>query len=78
MRTPTCARAAHRDLGVYALGALDAVGRAQFEQHLAGCPACAAELRDIARLTEFLARVDPAKLLGFGEPRTRHGCRPRR
>jgi anti-sigma factor RsiW len=44
-------------LGAYVLGALDAEERREAEQHLAECPACAAELQEFRGLTAQLDRV---------------------
>jgi anti-sigma factor RsiW len=37
----------HTDVGAYALGLLEPEDRRAFEEHLAGCPACAAELAEL-------------------------------
>ncbi len=47
------------DLGLYALGALDADARASFEVHLATCPECRAELAQIAPVIEALSQSVP-------------------
>ncbi|MEO5708751.1 MAG: zf-HC2 domain-containing protein [Nocardioidaceae bacterium] len=52
---------AHQD-GVYVLGALSPSERRPFEVHLAGCPDCAAALRQLAGLPGLLARVDASVL----------------
>jgi anti-sigma factor RsiW len=57
----TCADAA-TDLGAYVLGALEPGERRRVEEHLARCPACAAELAELAALPGLLDRVDPADL----------------
>jgi predicted anti-sigma-YlaC factor YlaD len=44
-------------LGVYVLGAADASERRRVEAHLAGCPACRAELTFLTPLPGLLARV---------------------
>ena len=49
-------------LGAYVLGALSPAERLQFEQHLAGCPVCAAELAEFAGLPAVLDRVRPEGL----------------
>ncbi|PYC69031.1 hypothetical protein C7C46_28665, partial [Streptomyces tateyamensis] len=36
----------HLDVGAYALDLLDAADRAAFEEHLAECPRCRAELTE--------------------------------
>ncbi|MFI9311309.1 zf-HC2 domain-containing protein [Streptomyces triculaminicus] len=45
----------HTAVGPYALGVLDEADAARFEEHLAECPRCAAELDDLMGLTPFLA-----------------------
>lgn len=57
----TC-REAEADLGAYVLGALEPAERRRVEEHLAGCPTCAAELAEFEALPELLDRVDPADL----------------
>jgi len=48
---------AHVDVGAYALGVLDEQGARDFEEHLAGCDACAVELE---RLLPVVALLPPA------------------
>lgn len=55
--TETCTSAA-----AYVLGALAPDERAAFEEHLAGCPACAGTVRELAGLPGLLARVSPDDL----------------
>jgi hypothetical protein len=50
------------DLGAYVLGALEPGDRRRVEEHLQRCPACAAELAELAALPRLLDRVDPADL----------------
>jgi anti-sigma factor RsiW len=57
----TCPDAA-ADLGAYALGALEPGERRRVEEHLAHCPACAAEMAEFAALPALLDRVDPTDL----------------
>ncbi|KWT58032.1 hypothetical protein ADL21_31595 [Streptomyces albus subsp. albus] len=47
----------HTDVGAYALGVLDDAEAARFEEHLAGCDRCAAELDDLMDLPPLLAEV---------------------
>ncbi|MEV6671618.1 zf-HC2 domain-containing protein [Streptomyces sp. NPDC051162] len=47
--------AQHMDVGAYALGVLDAAEAARFEEHLADCSRCAAELDSALGLTPLLA-----------------------
>jgi len=44
----------------YALGALDETERASFEEHLASCDMCAAEVRELADVAGLLARAAPS------------------
>jgi hypothetical protein len=57
----TCPHAA-ADLGAYVLGALDAEERRRVEEHVATCPACAAELAEFRSLPALLDRVRPEDL----------------
>ncbi|MCO5998303.1 anti-sigma factor family protein [Actinoallomurus rhizosphaericola] len=50
----------HTDVGAYALGLLEEDDRRAFEAHLAGCPACSAEVADLTRLRELLIAARPA------------------
>ena len=56
----------HSLVGAYALDALDERERAAYEQHLAECPTCAAEVREFqataARLGEAVSASPPAGL----------------
>jgi anti-sigma factor RsiW len=54
------------DLGAYVLGALEPDERRRVDEHLLRCPACAAELADLATLPALLDRVDPAELTPAG------------
>ncbi|MEU4210364.1 zf-HC2 domain-containing protein [Streptomyces sp. NPDC026206] len=63
----------HTAVGAYALGALDDADAARFEEHLAGCPRCAAELDDLMGLTPLLAELrestpDPGVLTAAPRP----------
>ncbi|MFI9238234.1 anti-sigma factor family protein [Streptomyces sp. NPDC053079] len=49
--------AEHTAVGAYALGVLDDADAARFEEHLAGCPRCAAELDDLMGLTPLLGEL---------------------
>jgi len=49
----------HTDVGAYALGLLEAADRQAFEEHLAGCPACAAELAELSGMKDLLTGIDP-------------------
>lgn len=57
----------HTAVGAYALGVLDEAEATRFEEHLAGCPRCAADLDDLLGLALPLADLkeatpDPAVL----------------
>jgi len=52
--------AGHTDVGAYSLGLLEERDRAAFEDHLAGCPSCAAELAELSPMKALLRGVDPA------------------
>jgi hypothetical protein len=63
---------AHTDVGAYAMGLLEERDRRQFEDHLAGCPACAAEVAELSPMAALLrgvelTGVEPAGAEG-GEP----------
>jgi hypothetical protein len=51
------------DLGAYVLGALGPDERRRVDEHVADCPACAAELADFESLPGLLDLVDPEDLL---------------
>ena len=63
---------AHTDVGAYSMGLLEEQDRREFEDHLAGCPACAAEL---AELSPMAALFQGVELRGRGA-RRRGGHRP--
>jgi hypothetical protein len=48
----------HKDVGAYALGVLSPWEAEQFEIHLAGCSACAAELEELTLVSTLLSHVD--------------------
>jgi anti-sigma factor RsiW len=50
------------DVGAYVLGALDPAERQRVEEHLASCPACAAELAELEGLPALLDRVPAGDL----------------
>ena len=63
---------AHTDVGAYAMGLLEERDRREFEDHLAGCPACAAEVAELSPMAALLrgvelTGVEPAGAEG-GEP----------
>ena len=51
---------AHTDVGAYSMGLLEERDRHEFEDHLAGCPACAAELAELSPMRGLLRGVEPA------------------
>ncbi len=58
--TASCRQIRHA-LGVYVLGAIDPVDRAQVDEHLATCPECREELAGLAGLPALLRRVPTAE-----------------
>ena len=61
----------HTDVGAYSMGLLDGRDRLAFEDHLAGCPACAAELAELSPMAALLRGVEPVGATGGatgGEP----------
>jgi anti-sigma-K factor RskA len=59
MAGPTDHNALHEMSGLYVLGSLSREDRAIFETHLAGCPACADEVRSLTRVSGSLAQLPP-------------------
>ncbi|WP_405667318.1 zf-HC2 domain-containing protein [Streptomyces sp. NBC_01166] len=55
----------HRDAGAYALGVLGAADTCRFEEHLAGCSACAVQVREfdvvVAHLAAYARRLPPGR-----------------
>jgi anti-sigma factor RsiW len=51
---------AHTDVGAYSMGLLEEEDRRDFEDHLAGCPVCAAELAELSPMKGLLRGVEPA------------------
>ena len=51
----------HTDVGAYALGLLEPQDRQAFEEHLAGCPACAAELAELSGMKSLLSDLGPVE-----------------
>jgi anti-sigma factor RsiW len=58
----------HSDVGAYALGALDSDESAAFEEHLAECPACAAELEQFLGMSRLLSQLNLEELTSAEEP----------
>ncbi len=52
------------DSGVYVLGALAPAQRLEFEQHMATCPECRAEVNELAVLPGLLGRLDEPSVVG--------------
>jgi hypothetical protein len=50
---------AHTDVGAYSMGLLEEQDKQAFEDHLAGCPACAAELAELSPMAALLRGVEP-------------------
>jgi hypothetical protein len=53
---------AHTDVAAYSLGLLDPQDRLAFEEHLADCESCAAELAAFVGLAELLVGVEPVEV----------------
>jgi len=49
---------AHTDVGAYSMGLLEERDRREFEDHLAGCPACAAELAELSPMAALFQGVE--------------------
>jgi len=49
---------AHTDVGAYSMGLLEEPDRREFEDHLAGCPACAAEVAELSPMAALLRDVE--------------------
>lgn len=61
-------RAVRESLGVFVLGQLDDDERAAVQAHVDGCPACQAEVAELAPLRAALQDVDPARLGALPSP----------
>jgi len=61
-------RALRELLGVYVLGQLDDDERSAAQAHLDGCPACQAEVAELAPLREALLGVDPTRVGALPSP----------
>jgi len=53
--------AEHTDVGAYSMGLLEERDRQAFEDHLAGCPSCAAELAELSPMAALLRAAAPAE-----------------
>jgi len=49
---------AHTDVGAYSMGLLEEQDQRAFEEHLAGCPACAAELAELSPMAALLKGIE--------------------
>ena len=49
---------AHTDVGAYSMGLLEERDRREFEDHLAGCPACAAEVAELSPMAALIRGVE--------------------
>jgi Putative zinc-finger len=49
----------HTDVGAYSMGLLEERDRQAFEDHLAECPACAAELAELSPMAALFRGVEP-------------------
>ena len=60
----------HTDVGAYSMGLLEEQDRQAFEEHLAGCPACAAEVAELSPMAALLRDVElrAVEPAGGGEP----------
>jgi predicted anti-sigma-YlaC factor YlaD len=54
----------HTDVGAYSLGLLEQADREAFEEHLAGCESCAAELAELSPMADLLRGVEPVEAAG--------------
>jgi putative zinc finger protein len=54
----------HTDVGAYSMNLLEEQDRLAFEDHLAGCAACAAELAELSPMAALLKGVEPAAAPG--------------
>lgn len=51
----------HTDVGAYSLGLLEPQDRQAFEEHLADCPTCAAELAEFSGMAPLLSGIGPVE-----------------
>jgi hypothetical protein len=51
----------HTEIGAYSLGLLEQADREAFEDHLAGCQTCAAELAELSGMAGLLRGVEPVE-----------------
>ena len=55
---------AHTDVGAYSMGLLEDQDKRAFEDHLARCPACAAELAELSPMAALLRDIEPTGAAG--------------
>jgi len=48
----------HTDVGAYSMGLLEEQDKRAFEEHLAGCPACAAELAELSPMAALFKGIE--------------------
>ncbi|SBT36952.1 anti-sigma factor family protein [Micromonospora auratinigra] len=63
-------RADHMDVAAYALGVLDAQEAERFEEHLATCWACAAELETMVPVVGMLSGIDGETMMALEQTQT--------
>lgn len=63
-------RADHMDVAAYALGVLDPQDAQRFEEHLATCWACAAELETMVPVVELLSGIDGETMMALEQTHT--------
>jgi hypothetical protein len=54
----------HTDVGAYSMGLLEEQDRRAFEDHLAGCASCSADLAELSPMAALLKGVEPAGATG--------------
>src|SRR4051794_41347652 len=59
----------HTEVGAYSMGLLDERDRRAFEDHLAGCESCAAELAELSPMAALLKGVEPVGAAAGTAPR---------
>lgn len=59
----------HTEVGAYSMGLLDERDRRVFEDHLAGCESCAAELAELSPMAALLKGVEPVGAAAGTAPR---------
>ena len=57
----------HTDVGAYSMGLLEEQDKRAFEEHLAGCPACAAELAELSPMATLLKGIELTGMEAAGE-----------